>query len=153
MDVKFICRLQGLIVKDVLPDYLQVFEGKLRGVNVRVGNHIAPGFDKVPTLLKRLLFWYRKNDNQLNPLVVAAHFHCVFEDIHPFVDGNGRTGRLLLNFMLKNKEYPYLNIPFKERAAYYKAPDAFHKTQHCKLMVLLFIKIYMSTLNQYKRSL
>ncbi|HLD41696.1 MAG TPA: Fic family protein, partial [archaeon] len=91
MDLKFICKLQGLVVKEVLPDYLQIFEGKLRGVNVRVGNHIAPGFDKVPGLLKKLLLWYRKNNNELNPLVAAAHFHCAFEEIHPFVDGNGRA--------------------------------------------------------------
>lgn len=153
IDIKFICNLQGFVVKDVLPDYLSMFEGKLRGVNVRVGNHIAPNFNKVSGMMKKLTIWYNRNHNKVNPLVVAAQFHCIFEDIHPFVDGNGRTGRLLLNLMLKKKNYPYLNIPFKERSAYYAALESFHKTKNCKQMVRLLKKIYMSTLKKYKKDL
>lgn len=153
ININFICRLQGLVVKDVLPDYLKIFEGKLRGVNVRVGNHIAPNFDKVQTLLKKLLLWYHKNRDNINPLVMAAYFHCVFEDIHPFVDGNGRTGRLLLNIMLMRNKYPYINIPVRKRFSYYKALDQFHKTSSCRQMVLLLKNIYMSTLNKYEKEL
>ncbi|MFC1691718.1 Fic family protein [Nanoarchaeota archaeon] len=150
---EFICELQEIVVKNTLPTHLSIFGGTLRGVNVRVGNHIAPNFDKVPKLLKELLRWHANYKKKINPLVLAAHFHCAFEDIHPFVDGNGRAGRLLLNLMLKNEGYPYLNITVKDRIKYYKALDDFHKTKSCRKMTLLLKKIYMSTLRKYKRSL
>ncbi len=67
------------------------------------------------------MLWYRSNKRKYHPVVVAAYFHHVFESIHPFRDGNGRVGRLLLNFILRKNNLPMVNIKFKERNKYYSA--------------------------------
>src|SRR3989339_205808 len=61
-------------------------------------------------LKKYFLRLSRENKNKLHPLVLATIFHHKFEKIHPFMDGNGRTGRMLLNYILITKNYPPLII-------------------------------------------
>lgn len=65
-----------------------------------------------------LLKWYRENEKKLHPLVLAVLFHHKFEKIHPFMDGNGRVGRILLNYILIRKGYPPLIIRKKFRKDY-----------------------------------
>lgn len=71
----------------------------------------------VLTDMKLLLKWYKEN-KKLHPLVLAVLFHHRFEKIHPFMDGNGRTGRMLMNFILIKNGYPPLIIPVKDRVEY-----------------------------------
>jgi len=77
--------------------------------------------------LKKLMLWYGHNRRKYHPVVAAAYYHAAFESIHPFRDGNGRVGRLILNFMLKRDGYPMIDIKYKDRAAYYKAFQAYDK--------------------------
>ncbi len=72
----------------------------------------------VKTDMDLLLKWYNENKKNLHPFVLAGIFHHKFEKIHPFMDGNGRTGRMLLNKILIISEYPPLIIRKKERKAY-----------------------------------
>ncbi|MFA5543768.1 MAG: Fic family protein [Bacilli bacterium] len=65
-----------------------------------------------------LLEWYNDNLKKLHPFVLAIIFHHKFEKIHPFMDGNGRTGRMLLNLILMNNNYPPLIISRKNRNEY-----------------------------------
>jgi cell filamentation protein, protein adenylyltransferase len=74
-----------------------------------------------------LLKWYKKNKNKLHPLELAAIFHEKFERIHPFYDGNGRTGRMLLNLILINNGYFPLIIKNKDRKEYYRVLSVGHK--------------------------
>ena len=63
----------------------------------------------------------------MHPLERAALFHLKFEGIHPFVDGNGRTGRLILNLMLMQAGYPPINVKYSDRKRYYEVLKfAFH---------------------------
>jgi len=77
----------------------------------------APG-PFVKTDMDLLLRWHDNNKKKLHPLVLACIFHHKFEKIHPFMDGNGRTGRMLLNFILMNNHYPPLIIHNKMRLEY-----------------------------------
>ena len=72
----------------------------------------------VRTDMKLLLEWYHRNETKLHPLALAFFFHHKLENIHPFSDGNGRTGRILLNHILLTHGYPPLLVPFKFREEY-----------------------------------
>jgi Fic family protein len=65
-----------------------------------------------------LLKWYDDNRQTLHPFVLASVFHHKFEKIHPFFDGNGRTGRMLMNAILLNAQYPPAIIRKKSRPTY-----------------------------------
>lgn len=65
-----------------------------------------------------LLKWFSKYENKLHPLVIAGIFHQKFEKIHPFSDGNGRTGRMILCYMLMKKGYPPLIVRKSRRGDY-----------------------------------
>lgn len=75
----------------------------------------------VKTDMSLLLKWLEENKGKLHPLVLGSIFHHRFEKIHPFFDGNGRTGRMCLNAILLSSGYPPVIIRKKNRAAYLNA--------------------------------
>jgi len=117
---KFILELHRLIVVNTLRQDLIYQIGRYRNVQVFVGRSIPPKPSEVPNQIARLLKWYSVNKNKLHPLVLASYFHTEFEKIHPFVDGNGRVGRLLMNFILYKNKFPMINIPKKRKFKYYE---------------------------------
>ncbi len=145
-----ICRVQEKVVKNTLEAHLKKFKGKLREVNVRVGTHIAPPYYSVPRKLGALIKWYNANRKKHHPVIVAAYFHAEFEGIHPFVDGNGRTGRLLMNFMLKKAGFPPITIFFKYRAEYYQALEKARRKKNLKPLIKIMKKCYKDMLEAYK---
>lgn len=66
-------------------------------------------------------------NTKLHPIEAAALFHLKFEGIHPFIDGSGRTGRLVLNFTLMQHGYPPINVKFADRKRYYEAFDSYYR--------------------------
>jgi len=118
---KFILKLHSLIVQETLKPELSNQIGKYRTLQVyiRGTNWLPPKPSEVQREMGSLLSWYTKNKNKLHPLILSAYFHSAFETIHPFVDGNGRVGRLLMNFILHKKKYPMINILNKRKYAYY----------------------------------
>jgi Fic family protein len=68
--------------------------------------------------MKKLLEWKENNERALHPLELAAAFHARFEEIHPFLDGNGRTGREILNWMLQKHGWPRAIINLQNRESY-----------------------------------
>ncbi|MBT3407462.1 Fic family protein [archaeon] len=91
-----------------------------RAQEVRVikSNFKATPAPYIKTDMDLLLKWYKQNKGNLHPLVLAITFHHKFEKIHPFMDGNGRTGRMLLNYILMKNHYPPLIIKNKNRKKY-----------------------------------
>lgn len=93
--------------------------GRFRDFLVRVGHHRAPDWQDVEGLMKG--FFKFLNEIKLNPVEIAARTHYRFEKIHPFGDGNGRIGRLIMNYTLWHNGYPMLIIEYTKRKSYYKA--------------------------------
>lgn len=93
--------------------------GRFRDFLVRIGPHRAPDWQDVEGLMKG--FFKFLNETKLNPVEIAARTHYRFEKIHPFGDGNGRIGRLIINYILWHNGYPMLIIEYTKRKSYYKA--------------------------------
>jgi len=89
------------------------------GEYVRVGRHIAPAPEHVIRMIEVLLNDYKTNHEE-NIFNKIANFHLQFENIHPFCDGNGRIGRVLINLQLQEFGYPNVIIRDKEKHLYYK---------------------------------
>jgi len=94
-----------------------------RTTDIRVLNSnfdASPG-KYVRTDMDLLLKWFNENKSKIHPLVLAIVFHHKFEKIHPFSDGNGRTGRMIANYILMNKNFPPMIIHKKTRKEYLEA--------------------------------
>jgi len=76
-----------------------------------------PRSDLVPKKMAELINWLEKSGSK-NMVEIYSEFHARFEEIHPFVDGNGRTGREILNIMLQNNGYPRAIINLENRGSY-----------------------------------
>ena len=144
---KFICELHKILVKDTLKDDLKNQIGCFRNIQVyiRGTNWLPPKPEEVSKEIKSLLFWYSKNKEKLHPLIVSAYFHAGFESIHPFVDGNGRTGRLLMNFILHKNNFPMVNIPNSIKHKYYEALESAQIRGNLKPLVKLLFEILKSS--------
>lgn len=94
-----------------------------RTANIRVirSNFEASPGTYVKTDMDLLLKWYTKNKDELHPLILAIVFHHKFEKIHPFMDGNGRTGRMIMNYILLKNNLPPTIIHKKRREDYLEA--------------------------------
>lgn len=91
-----------------------------------------------------------------NVLNAASYFHAKFENIHPFADGNGRCGRLLLNYFLISHDYPPVNIFDEDRVKYYEDLHAFHESQDIEPLRIFIeqetVKTWEKTLERSKPS-
>lgn len=110
--------------------------GIYRSIPVRImgAYHVPPDPVIVPEKMEKLVADFA-NDKELHPIERAALFHLKFEGIHPFVDGNGRTGRLIMNLMLMQSGYPAINIKFADRRRYYEAFDAYYRDGNAGALV------------------
>ena len=114
-----------LLLADTVMD--QGKAGCYRSINVQVGKHFPPNHADVSPLMFELLEWWNKESNKLSPIMSSAILHYRFEDIHPFADGNGRTGRALALWDLYRRGFDahYLfsvdEYYWEDRPAYYQA--------------------------------
>ncbi len=110
--------------------------GKYRTINVRVGKHVAPIAAEVSGLMFELLEWWNKRAVELSPVLSSAILHYQFEHIHPFADGNGRTGRALALWELYRRGFDSHHIfsvdeyYWEDRPGYYRALDAVRAAGH-----------------------
>lgn len=129
-------------------DFAGEFRGKGQEVVVRdgLGNivHMGAPQSQVISLLNELIKWYNHNKGKYPALILASVVHNQFETIHPFADGNGRVGRLLLNNILIKNGLPPVDINFKNRKEYYNTLQEYQKNHNLKPTIDLLIKEYKS---------
>ena len=109
-------------------------------------NEPVPNFLIQPSMEQLLQRYYNSNEHIITRL---AKFHIEFENIHPFIDGNGRTGRLLVNLELMKAGYPPIDIKFLDRLSYYNAFDEYHVSNSSSAMDNLFEKYVNERLDFY----
>ncbi|MBI2671306.1 Fic family protein, partial [Candidatus Woesearchaeota archaeon] len=116
LNEEFILKIHSLILKNIS----ERFSGKYRETNVSIfGSDVKlPNYFLVPQLMKNLIYWYKKNKKNYHPVEMAILISMKLVTIHPFVDGNGRVFRLIMNFLLNKKKYPWINIYNKQRQRY-----------------------------------
>lgn len=122
-----ILHLHKIIAGDVMD---QGTAGRYRTIAVRVGKYVPPPPQDVSGLMFELLTWWNKESAKLSPVLSSAIVHYRFESIHPFADGNGRTGRALALWELYRRGFDTHHIfsvdefYWENRPRYYSALDA-----------------------------
>lgn len=128
-----------------------IFRGKGHEFNVRIGNskHKPPRWDKVQQELQHLDLWFKTHENQYHPVFLAAKYHLRFVAIHPFSDGNGRTGRLLMNFILHKHNYPMFDIDPAQKRQYFNALERAMVNHNDLLFISWFCRNYIRYTQKY----
>ena len=124
----------------------------MKDVDERVGfrRHdvrvIKSRFDSAPYFriekeMQELINWYKEN-KKVNPFILSTMFHHKFEKIHPFADGNGRTGRLIMNYILIKNNYPPIIITKKNRDKYLEALESADKLEDYSKLIQFLLEEY-----------
>jgi len=114
VDQELLLKLHYIELKNVHPE-----AGKIRIKQNIVGNYLPPKPERVQAELDGFFSWFRQAKEILHPFELAALVHLKFVRIHPFMEGNGRLSRLLMNHILFKNNYPLLNIFNSEKMLYY----------------------------------
>ena len=127
--------------------------GVYRKVPVRIlGAHHEPVQPYlIASRMEQLLSCYAESGGHI--VTRLARFHIEFEGIHPFIDGNGRTGRLLVNLELMKAGYPAIDIKYTDRVAYYNAFDEYYEKHNLSAMENLFAGYINERLDMYLKIL
>lgn len=129
--------------KELFSETKSDIAGKLRDYLVRVGGYTAPDWQDLPKLLNDFFKFCNKKNN-MHVVEFAARAHYRFVKVHPFGDGNGRVGRLIMNVILWNNGFPLLVIEYKKRKSYYRA---LQKDED--YFVQYFLRRYLSSHKKY----
>ena len=132
LDEELLCRFQYELTKNTYDERrwaLGERPGEYKKHDYITGKNETGALpEDVPEEIEELLDEVKASDKK-NALTVAAYFHCKFEKIHPFADGNGRTGRILMNYILLKNDFPPVTIHEEDRKEYYKALEDWDEEQ------------------------
>jgi Fic family protein len=138
--------MHALVIRDIDRN----IAGQYRNVDVFITGteHKPPSAMDVPFKMRELVEWARKNYGKMNIIEFAAIFHHKFVNIHPFQDGNGRTGRLLMNIFLMQYGFPLTIIQKNDRQKYYRVLAAADNGNY-KPLVLFVAQAVLKSLSIY----
>lgn len=138
--------LHSLIIQDIDKN----IAGRYRNIDVFIAGteHKPPSAMEVPSKMKELVKWAQENYKKIYITEFAAIFHHKFVNIHPFQDGNGRTGRLLMNIFLMQYGFPIAIIQKNDRQKYYRVLEMADNGNY-KPLVLFVAQAVLRSLNIY----
>lgn len=139
--------LHRLVLKGIDNDYAGVYRDQQ--VLIAGAKHHPPAHYLIKEEMEKMMNWYHNEAQQLHPIIRGAMLHAIFVGIHPFIDGNGRTSRLLLNLELMKAGYPAIIIKVINRLAYYEALDKAHTTNDYDDFIELVAKEVDDSLDLY----
>ena len=140
-------QIHSLILKNIDDEN----KGKYRTTNVIISGaeHKPPQSFEVQSKMQEFIKKYNENITKLHPIELASFVHIEFVKIHPFLDGNGRTSRLLMNLELIKAGFPPVVIELEDRLEYYKALDIAHTTKGYKPFLELMKKVVEKSFEPY----
>lgn len=149
LNEKDLLSIHNLILRGIIPEDA----GRYRKVQVMIqgSSFMPPQALMIAKEMEEYFIWYEINKNKLHPVVLAAEMHERLITIHPFIDGNGRTSRLIMNLILMQKGYLIANIKgdYENKMQYYQTLET-AQTKKDKEDFLLFIaKIEKESLERY----
>lgn len=138
-----------LLHKMLMTNINDPIAGRFRqtGEYVGVGSYIAPPPEHIEKLIEGMFIRYN-SDHELFFTDTIAHFHLEFEHTHPFVDGNGRIGRVLINYQLQRLGYPPIIIRNKEKQDYYEAFRSYDDKKNTDIMEHIIAGCLQESLNK-----
>ena len=131
LSLPVILLLHKMLITNIRDDIAGRF--RKNGEWVRVANHIAPNSKEVVGRLEQMIAEHNASSHE-NIIKRIALLHLTFEHIHPFVDGNGRIGRVINNYLLIREGFVPINIKFMDRKMYYEAFKEFDEKNAAKIM-------------------
>ncbi|MGG4439022.1 Fic family protein [Priestia megaterium] len=143
--------LHRLVLKGIDDEYAGVYRDQQ--VFIAGAKHTPPAPYLIKEQMEQLIKWYENEAQKLHPVERGAMLHAIFVGIHPFIDGNGRTSRLLLNLELMKAGFPAVVIKVENRLAYYEALDKSHRTKNYQDFIQLIVKEVEDSLNLYLSAL
>ena len=138
--------IHQLILKEI--DNENAGRYRRENVTIKGATHIPPDYIKIPELMEKLILNFQ-TWNKYHPVIQAALLHGELVKIHPFIDGNGRTSRLIMNLDLMNNGYNPVIIKKEDRLEYYDVLDKAHTTGNYTNFVKLINKLEIEMLNKY----
>tara|TARA_Y100000310_G_scaffold78020_1_gene74611 strand:+ start:18697 stop:19638 length:942 start_codon:yes stop_codon:yes gene_type:complete len=141
---KLIEKVNGILTKNT--DV--VYGGRIRFFDVEIigSKHVPPDNERVKKYLLNMYKWYSANKNKLHTFELATMIHGKLTWIHPFEDGNGRTARAIMNWILMKKGYPMFFIPFEKKEKYYMYLEEYDKGYY-KKYVASMLKLIIDQVN------
>lgn len=127
--------LHHLVLKGIDDAYAGVYREEQ--VFISGAEHVPPAAYLIQEKVDQMMEWYKNEGSNLHSTERGAMLHAIFVGIHPFIDGNGRTARLLLNLELMKDGYPPVIIKVEDRLAYYEALDKAHTSEDYRDFVSL----------------
>jgi Fic family protein len=145
LNEEMILLLHKMLISNINDDIAGRFRAK--GEYVRVGTHIAPAPEHIERMIEEITLEYNSGHDSYFADKIAK-YHLAFETIHPFCDGNGRIGRVILNYQLARFGYPAIIIRDKEKQIYYKAFSEYHDSKNVKTMEKIITLVLIESLHK-----
>lgn len=143
--------IHRLVLKGIDDEYAGVYRNEQ--VFISGAKHVPPAAFLIQEQMKDMVNWYQNEGVHLHAVERGVILHALFVGIHPFIDGNGRTARLLLNLELMKDGYPPVIIKVENRLVYYEALDHAHTTNDYRDFISLVEKEVEDSLDLYLKAI